>query len=72
MKVDDEVEENIIIGTRILRDLYDGYSKNYKEKEAWKLALAAYNAGQGNVEKYNGIPPFVETQDYVKYIIQGL
>lgn len=54
--------ENIRAGTRHIKYLIDRYHDI-------GLALAAYNAGEGNVNKYGGIPPFAETQDYVKRVL---
>lgn len=58
-----DIEQNVDGGTKYLRNLLDMYG-NSKE-----LALAAYNAGPGAVAKYNGIPRYRETQNYVKKVM---
>ena len=58
--------QNVDAGTRYLRDLLEKYNYGLRH------ALAAYNAGPGAVEKYNGVPPFRETINYINRIEKKL
>ncbi len=58
--------QNVDAGTRYLRDLLVKYQEDPYQL---RRALAAYNAGPGAVDKYNGVPPYAETQNYVRKVI---
>ena len=60
-----DVEQNIQGGTKYLKGLMDRFDNNKS------LALAAYNAGPNAVKKYGGIPPYAETQNYVKKVLSN-
>lgn len=57
-----DVEDNLSRGIALLSRLIQKY-------DDFPLALAAYNAGEGNVKKYGGIPPFKETERYVERVM---
>lgn len=58
-------EQNIMAGAKYLRQMLDKFENDPT------LALAAYNAGPSRVTKYGGVPPFKETQNYVKKVMNN-
>ncbi len=58
--------QNVEAGVRYLKYLLDHYNGDHN------LALAAYNAGEGTVQKFGGVPPFPETQNYVYRVGKAL
>jgi soluble lytic murein transglycosylase-like protein len=60
-----DLAQNIDAGARLLRDLLIKYDGNVVK------ALSAYNAGEGAVDRYRGMPPYAETQDYVDKVIRA-
>ena len=65
MQLMDGTEQNISGGAYYLRQMLDRFHGDVK------LALAAYNAGPGAVERYKGVPPYKETRNYVDRVIKS-
>ena len=59
----DDPEQNVEAGTKYLKYLQKRFDGNLGK------AIAAYNGGEGNVKRYNGVPPFRETQSYVTKVL---
>jgi hypothetical protein len=58
-------EQNVDAGVKYIKYLHKRFDGNLKK------TIAAYNAGEGNVQRYGGIPPFRETQTYVKKVMKN-
>jgi len=58
-------QQNVAGGAKYLKNLLNKYDQSVP------MALAAYNAGPGAVDKYHGVPPYKETQNYVKNVMKS-
>lgn len=59
-----DASRNIEVGVKHMRELMDRYDNDKK------LSLAAYNAGEGAVSRYNGVPPYEETENYIVKVMK--
>jgi soluble lytic murein transglycosylase-like protein len=57
-------QQNLEGGARYLREQYDRFG-------TWELALAAYNAGPDAVAEYRGVPPYPETERFVRGVLES-
>jgi len=65
-----DIEQNLEAMVRMVRGLLDTYKNaTGNDQTALELTIAAYNAGSGAVAKYGGIPPYTETQNYVRKVL---
>lgn len=60
------ISDNIKGGTKFIKKLLDEYNNDLV------LALASYNAGLGAVQKFNGVPPYEETKNYIERVMQNM
>ena len=59
-----DARKNLLVGVQHMKELMERYQSDKR------LSLAAYNAGEGAVQKFNGVPPYQETQNYVAKVLR--